>query len=181
MSIGKKARFEEQVNKITAQYDNALRRLSGIDEQEEFVLTAVQVEIIHDEMVRIYGGMGGIRDNNLFLSVCDAPYQEVFGQVLYPTVYDKAAKILESFARYQIFYDGNKRTALESAVVYLAMNNVKLELSNEEAYELTMDIALGKYQDTFSISSYLKEHSYVTRDVAAEYEKGRNIENELER
>lgn len=175
-------RFEEQVNKATVQYGDALKRLSGIEAEEEFVLTAVQVEVIHDEMVRLYGGAPGIRDNNLFLSVCEAPYQEIFGQVMYPTVYDKAAKFLESFAKYQIFYDGNKRTGLETAVVYLAMNNVKLDLSNEEAYELAMDVALGKYADMTNIASYLKEHSYVTRDVYEEYEKDvHNLEDDVER
>lgn len=163
-------KFEDQVTKATVKYDSALIRLAGIDtDKKEFVITPQHIEVIHYQMVSVYGGQHGIKDNNLFLSICETPYQEVLGEKLYPTVYDKAAKFLESFAHYQVFFDGNKRTGLETMVVYLAMNNIKFDMNNEEAYDFVMDVALGKYQ-TKEIVEVIKNNSYITSHIQEEFE-----------
>lgn len=174
--------FEKQINRTTVEYHSALERLAGMkaeasmeakasmkNKKEEFFITPVQVEIIHDEMIRLYGGLNGIRDNNLFLSVCEAPYQEVFGQKLYPEIIDKAAKLLEGFIHYQAFLDGNKRTGFETMVVYLGMNDIKFDMTNDEAYEFVMDIVNGKYQKTSEISGVITAHSYKTDNVEEKF------------
>jgi len=113
----------------------------------------------HDNLIRDIGGDYGIRDDELLRYSVDAPSQEVFGMELYPSVFDKAAKLAESFAKYQIFYDGNKRIGAASCVMMLKLNGYELDLSNQELYDMTMKIANDKDFEWKQISKYLENHS----------------------
>ena len=57
-------------------------------------LTIEQVIELHDEMLKRYGGLPGIRDKNLLWSAIDAPKAAMFGLEMYPSVYEKAAAYL---------------------------------------------------------------------------------------
>ena len=105
------------------------------------VLSKENIECLHTIALEDFGGSDGIRDEGLLDSVCVAPYQSVFEQDLYPTIYDKAAKLLFDFANYQIFVDGNKRTAVYTCITFLNINNYDLLLDNNELYNLTMNVA----------------------------------------
>lgn len=181
-------RYIGAVDEVSAQYDKSLERLGLENKIAEFVLTENEIELIHREMCYKYGGTTEIRDLLLFESVCKAPYQSVFGQDLYPTVFDKAAKFMFDFANYQVFLDGNKRTGLATAATLLIGNGYKLTLTQLQMYELTMDIATGKIKDVEEISKILHEHADLGRsapllDTDIEEVKNTNqqIENELDR
>ena len=149
----------ENINKGHIKFGPALVRLGKENSIELCALSVEDVEVIHDEVVAKYGGSYGVRDAGLLQSVCSAPYQSVFGADLYPTVFDKAAKILFDFANYQIFLDGNKRTGLVAAHTFLEENGFSLDLTATEAYNLTMDIAVGKIPEWQAVSEYIEEHS----------------------
>lgn len=114
---------------------------------------------LHDNQVYQFGGILGVRDEALLDSVSKAPYQGVFGQELYPTVFDKAAKYLFDFANYQIFLDGNKRTGLSTATMLLEMNGYELDMDFSEVYDLTMQIANGKITEIADVSKILEENA----------------------
>lgn len=48
---------------------------------------------------------------------------KIFGEPLYPTIADKAALYMFNIISNHIFQDGNKRTGLQSARVFVALNN----------------------------------------------------------
>lgn len=123
------------------------------------ILTPEQIIKIHDEEIRKYGGEMGIREEGTFDMLANAPYQSIFGMDCYPSVFDKAAKYLEGFARHQVFYDGNKRTALVACGTFLAINNYHLQLKPMQFYKLTLDIANNKNIEVGEISKFLEEHS----------------------
>lgn len=123
------------------------------------ILTAEQIIKIHDNEIKKYGGEYGIREEGTFNMLVNAPYQSAFGIDCYPSVFDKAAKYLEGFARHQVFYDGNKRTALVSCGTFLAINNYHLRLEPMQFYQLTLDIANNKNIETGEISAFLEKHS----------------------
>ena len=123
------------------------------------LLTAEQIIRIHDNEIKKYGGDYGIRDEGTFDMLANAPYQSMFGMDCYPSVFDKAAKYLEGFARHQVFYDGNKRTALVTCATFLAINDYQLQLNPMEFYKLTLDIANNKDIETGKISKFLEKHS----------------------
>ena len=67
--------------------------------------------------------------------------------------------MLHSLARNHGLVDGNKRIALAATIAFLGMNDIRLTLTNDEAYDLVIDVATGTLNDVPSIASVLKSHS----------------------
>jgi len=88
-------------------------------------LTIEQVLEIHEALVEKFGGLIGIRDINLLISAVEAPKAAMFGDDLYPTIFDKAAVCLFHIVRNHSFNDANKRTSFLAAYLFLrAIPNV---------------------------------------------------------
>lgn len=113
---------------------------------------------IHDEQVSLYGGELGIRDENLFKSQCCSIYQTFDDQDLYPDLYDKAVRYLFGFATNQVFLDGNKRTAVMTMLVFLKLNNIVLDMSDDNLYSLSMRVANKQTHAAF-VKDYLIWHT----------------------
>jgi death-on-curing protein len=124
-----------------------MRRLS-----EELILQ------IHDDQINQWGGLLGIRDDDLFKSQCQMPYQTFYGEDLFPDIYDKAVRYLFGFATNQVFLDGNKRTAAMVTLVFLSLNNVDLDIESQDLYMITMSVANHEL-DEETVKSYLIEHT----------------------
>jgi death-on-curing protein len=88
-------------------------------------------------------GAGPVRDPGLLDSACHRPQATSFGQDAYPTLPAKAAALMHSIARNHPLADGNKRLALLAAAVFLRMAGYDLDLTDEQAFELTMSVAEG--------------------------------------
>lgn len=52
---------------------------------------------------------------------------EIFGKVLYPEIYQKAGFYMYSVINNHVFHDGNKRTGLGAALLFLKLNHFKLQ------------------------------------------------------
>lgn len=128
-------------------------------------------------MIDMYGGDYGLRDPGTFYMLCDAPFQTCFGEDLFPSIYDKAAKYVEGFATHQVFYDGNKRTAFGTMELFLRLNNLTIGVSQEDAYEFVMKIANDKAFDCGQIAAFIQENAiqYVGELELAEHEEPYNI------
>jgi death-on-curing protein len=107
-------------------------------------LTIEQVIELHDEMLKRYGGLPGIRDENLLWSAIDAPKAAMFGQEMYPSVYEKAAAYLYHLVCNHPFNDANKRTGYAVTLVFLEVNNAKKVFKKEDLENLVVEIAKGK-------------------------------------
>lgn len=59
----------------------------------------------------------------------DAVQAEMFGKPLYPTISDKAVIYYYNIICNHIFSDGNKRTGLASALLFLNLNGFDLSLN----------------------------------------------------
>lgn len=162
--------LEDRIGTVIAGYNKALEGFAGIksnaeiDKTENYVLTKAEILKIHASLCERYGGDDTVRDMDLLDSLCVTPYQEVFGEVLYPTVYDKAAKFLETFVHYQLFADGNKRTGFMTMCVFLESNGIRFNMQPKEAYLFVMDVIQGKYPEIKDIAKIIKENSYVIED-----------------
>jgi len=91
-------------------------------------------------------GVRPVRDLGLLDSACHRPKASFFGQEAYPTVAAKAAALMHSVARNHALTDGNKRLALLATVVFLRINGYALELSDDEAFDLTISVAAGELE-----------------------------------
>lgn len=137
-------------------------------DQEEQILTKESILALHKVAIDIAGGELTVRDENLLDSVSVTPYQCIFGEDLYPTLFDKAAKFLFDFCHYQIFVDGNKRTGVLTMQSLLELNGYDINLTNEEVYDLAMDIANNRINEIPDISNILKEKCTLKDEMEVE-------------
>jgi death-on-curing protein len=89
-------------------------------------------------------GAGPVRDLGLLDSACHRPQAGFFGQEAYPTLAGKAAALMHSLAGNHSLVDGNKRLALLATVVFLRINDHCLDLTDDEAFDLTVSVAAGQ-------------------------------------
>ena len=104
------------------------------------------------------GGSPGIRDEGLLRSALARPQTSFGGQDLYPTLFEKAAALVESMARNHPFVDGNKRMAWECLDLLLGMNGYRVTASHDQSFALMMRIIEHKLtvQDT---AEWLAKHT----------------------
>lgn len=84
----------------------------------------------------------GVKDSHLLESACARPFMTANGKDLYATDYEKGAVIFHGIISNHCFYNGNKRTALLSALYYLGENNIWVDVCNDdEMFEFTRQVA----------------------------------------
>ena len=83
----------------------------------------------------------GIRDISLLESAINAPSQTFGGSELYPTVEEKAAHLFYGLVKNHGFVDGNKRVAVHTMFIYLAVNYIFFDYSLEDVEKLVIGIA----------------------------------------
>ena len=125
-------------------------------------LTPQQVLAIHDQAVKRFGGSHGIRDIGLVESAVARPRASFGGKDLYKGVFDKAAALLQSLLKNHPFVDGNKRTALSSAGIFLKMNGYNLKNKHKEEVEFAIKVD-NEHLTLEEISSWLKKNSKVSK------------------
>lgn len=123
-------------------------------------ITTAQVLYIHDKMVKKFGGSFGIRDLGLIESAVARPQATFDGEYLYNSLFDKAAALLQSLLKNHPFVDGNKRTALTSAGLFLKINGFKLKNAHKEEVEFGVKVD-NQNLTLEQISKWLKDHSVI--------------------
>lgn len=121
-------------------------------------LTAEQVLFIHARLIAETGGEGGVLDLGLLLSAVARPQATFDKQELYPDLFSNAAALLESLIGNHAFVDGNQRTAITSAGLFLHINGYNLKASNQELESFTLQCAQHRIQ-LGQLVFWLKEHS----------------------
>lgn len=121
-------------------------------------LTAQQVLFIHDQLVSQFGGSFGVRDIGLLESAVARPQASFDSKDLYSTVFEKAAALLQSLLKNHAFVDGNKRTALTSAGIFLKLNGYKLSNTHKEEVEFAISVD-NQHLSLEQIASWLKKHA----------------------
>lgn len=103
-------------------------------------LTPQQILAIHDRMIKRFGGSFGVRDVGLMESACARPQASFDGEDLYKTIFEKSAALIHSLLKNHPFVDGNKRTSLSSAGIFLRLNGYKIINSHKDEVKFTMSI-----------------------------------------
>jgi death-on-curing protein len=98
---------------------------------------------IHAEQLARYGGLPGVRDQGALESAV-AQAENTHAYVAGADLFDLAAAYLFHIAKNHPFADGNKRAALVSSLVFLALNGVVIDHHSLELYGLTMGVAAGE-------------------------------------
>ena len=107
-------------------------------------LTKKQLLLLHEELVSETGGAAGIRDEGLLDSALAAPFQSFEGHTPYPSLQQKAARSGYGLVKDHPFVDGNKRIGAHAMLVFLALNGVELNYTQEELADTFVNLAAGK-------------------------------------
>lgn len=90
----------------------------------------------------LLGDSPPIRDVGLLASAVARPQTTVGGEDAYPTIWLKAAALLQSVVGNHALVDGNKRLGWLSVAVFLEINDTSVAAaSNDDVYTLVIEIA----------------------------------------
>ncbi|RMD91183.1 MAG: type II toxin-antitoxin system death-on-curing family toxin [Calditrichaeota bacterium] len=116
-------------------------------------LSKRDIKFINKEMTLRFGGLfisanDNVKNENSLNYLVDAVKVSDYGQELYETVFEKAAAYLFYIIKDHIFHDGNKRTGIESAFLFLEKNgfSIKEDLEPLEIVEVAEKVASGEFQ-----------------------------------
>ena len=106
-------------------------------------LSKEQVLRLHNALLETFGGTAGVRDDGLLESALNAPFATFGGQYLYPSIQAKAAQLGFGLVCNHPFVDGNKRIGAHDMLVFLAINGIELDYTQEELIDIILQIASG--------------------------------------
>ncbi len=104
------------------------------------------------------GGLHGIRDTGLLEAAVGRMSSGWGDEEFYPTLFDKAAALLESIIHTHPFIDGNKRTALIAAGGFLEFNDWILLYDTDDVVHFALNVA-NKRIEMPAIVEWLRAHS----------------------
>jgi len=110
------------------------------------ILSVQEILQLHEKLVAATGGASGLRDKSLLESAVMGCYQTFDGNMLYPTIIEKAAQIAFAICNNHPFVDGNKRIAVVSMLSMLRMNKVTLSFTQPELIALGLGLADGSLE-----------------------------------
>lgn len=110
---------------------------------------------IHEDQLSAFGGRSGIRDRGLLEGAIAAPQSGFGDEELYKNIFEKAAVYAYSIAESQPFVDGNKRTGLNAALLFLSLNGYEVTECRMELYEIMLAVA-NKKADKDDIAELLR-------------------------
>jgi len=112
-------------------------------------LTSKQVLEMHADLISATGGTDGLRDMGLLESALNSPFQTFDEIDMYPTLQQKAARLAFSIVKNHPFVDGNKRSGIHVMLVFLAINGILPDYTQEELIEIGLKLADGSINDVF--------------------------------
>ena len=113
-------------------------------------LTKLEVIKINTKQIDVYGGnfvppSNFLHEENLDY-LLEAVQAEMFGEPLYLEMYQKAGLYMFNIICNHIFQDGNKRTGLQVAIIFLLSNSYAFEptVDDEKLINFTLSVASGE-------------------------------------
>jgi death-on-curing protein len=98
---------------------------------DPFFLAEEDILFIHQQEIQISGGEPNIREKEGLKAYVDAP-KTSFGGVFLYDIFGMAASYVTCLTMRHPFFDGNKRTALASALTFLLLNGFTIEESYDD-------------------------------------------------
>jgi len=108
------------------------------------------VRDIHDDQIAEHGGEPGVRDEGLLESALAQPMAQFGGEYLHEDPFAMAAAYLFHLANNHAFVDGNKRTGLATALVFLDANGYKVSDEGTELADMVLELVEQKRDKTWA-------------------------------
>jgi death-on-curing protein len=126
--------------------------------KEPVWIREIEVLAFHTQQIVLFGGSEGVRDRGLLDSALARP-KNLFAYA------ERALTMAELAAAYAVgissnhpFVDGNKRTAMQVAFVFLDFNGFPVTASQEEACLTFLSLAAGKMTEE-ELALWFAEHT----------------------
>lgn len=124
---------------------------------ETSFLTFAEVIEIHDYQIEHFGGASGLRDIELLKSAIGMPSATYGGNFLHSSIYEMASAYLFHLVENHPFVDGNKRVGAMAALIFLDLNGIDFNASDEEFTAMVLRVASGKMLKA-EITLFFKAH-----------------------
>ncbi len=111
---------------------------------------------LHEKLLAIHGGAGGIRDEGLLGSAMARPKQQ-FAYADKPDLVAMAAAYTAGIVKNHPFSDGNKRIGFVVGILVLEINGYSFVASEEHAAQAVIDLAAGNL-DEAGYAQFLKQN-----------------------
>lgn len=113
--------------------------------------------VLHDRSLALHGGAPGLRDHGLLESALARPLNRYHYEGV-DDVCDLAATYLVAIASNHPFADGNKRTALLAAALFLRRNGRRLTAAQADVVRTVLAVAAGE-RDVAILAGWIRERS----------------------
>jgi len=105
--------------------------------------TKDKVLFLHTLIAEETGGSVGLRDEALLESALENSFAEFGGKEFYPSKEEKGARLGYSLISNHAFVDGNKRIGMYIMLIFLEVNGLHMECTNEEVASVGLSVADG--------------------------------------
>ncbi|MGC5330796.1 type II toxin-antitoxin system death-on-curing family toxin [Micromonospora sp. DT62] len=122
------------------------------------MINYLEVDDLVEVAAVVLGEAPQVRDFGLLSSAVVRPATVAFGQEVYTDLWTKAAALLHSVCMNHALIDGNKRLAWAAARVFLALNEVPVQVVDvDQAEALVMSVASGTLTEVPDIARELRK------------------------
>ena len=122
-------------------------------------LSLADILEIHLDQIDRYGGDSGIRDLGLLQSGLAMPAAGVGEIYVHTDLYEMAAAYLFHMVQNHPFVDGNKRTGVVVALVFLALNGIEIDTDETTLAKMVLAVAEGAV-DKAAIADFFRKYSW---------------------
>ena len=124
--------------------------------KEPYRLTREECLTLHDLILSHYGGIAGVRDENMLESALARAQQlYAYGK---PSMAEMAAAYAAGIVKNHPFLDGNKRTGFMLGAGFLERNGFEFYASEAEVVVRTLALAAGEMSEA-AYAEWLKANS----------------------
>jgi death-on-curing protein len=107
---------------------------------------------IHQRVLDVFGGAGGVRDLGLLESALYRPQSGYYEDLI-----SMAAALFESLLMNHPFIDGNKRVAFFATDVFLRLNGWRFDVDADEAHTLLIGLLENGRADLENLSTWIRD------------------------
>jgi death-on-curing protein len=115
------------------------------------------VLFFHQQLIKEYGGLNGIRDEGLLDSALAQPHMTISGDYVHKDIFEMAAAYGYHLCNNHPFLDGNKRVALVVMDTFLQVNGWDLIADEKSMYQIMLQLAESQLTK-LELAEWLRKH-----------------------
>ncbi|MEI5993042.1 type II toxin-antitoxin system death-on-curing family toxin [Candidatus Enterococcus mansonii] len=103
----------------------------------------------------------GVKEHSALEMAINMPKATAFGVEMYPTIESKAGVLLINLVQKHCFHNANKRTAAQTMLIFLKLNNYEFNVSDDDLVEFVVSIATwrkGFDELKINVEDFIRKH-----------------------